>query len=281
MARWLIVLFVTLGCSGAERVPPAETNVELVARGALPHRELRYRVAKGTTTTIEVGVDATIIGRDAPTITTAMSFVGENVQPDGRMNLRSTVLSTRAKQPDGQMVPAELTKVFDGIMITATLSPVGTLTDAKVDLAGKDLPEQVNAQLQTLTKSFDQVAMVLPNGPVGVGAQWKTRKTIEQNKVTMTAVTMITLTAIEGDKLTFTRTSEITGPDQTVKEGEVSVSLKNISGSGSAKGTIDLAHLATTSESTDEYHAEIFDQSAPTKTEKLVVKMSMTITPKP
>jgi len=30
--------------------------------------------------------------------------------------------------------------VFDGISITATVSPVGTLTEAKVDLGGKVLP---------------------------------------------------------------------------------------------------------------------------------------------
>ncbi len=282
MRRGIALVVALVGCHKAEPPPKpvAETNVELVQRGAAPQRTLRYHIAKGVSTTIAVGIDAEVMGRKSPSITTTMVFAGDDVHPDGNMVVRSTVQSTHAVGADGSEVPAEMTNMFDGISIVATISPVGTLTDAKVDLAGKALPPALDSQVQALTKSFEQVAMILPNGPVGVGAVWKTRKTIEQNKMTMTAVTTLTLTAIDGDKITFTRSSEITGPDQTVGEAPQSVLLKNLAGTGTAKGSIDLAKFAVSSEANDEYHADAADPATPTKTEKLAVSMKMTLTTK-
>jgi hypothetical protein len=260
--------------------PIVESNVELVQRGAVPQRVLRYHIAKGTATTVEVGIEADVMGRKSPSITTTLAMLGDDVLPDGRMVVRSTVKSTRAKTPDGSDVPAELVSVFDGISIIATVSPVGTLSDTKLDMAGKTLPPELDAQVQALTKSFEQVAMVLPDGPVGVGASWKTRKTIEQNKMTMTAVTTITVTAIDGDKISFTRSSAISGPDQTLVVPPQSVLLKNIAGTGTAKGTVDLAKFAITSEANDEYHADAADPATPTQLDKLSVSMKMTLTAK-
>lgn len=286
------VLAITIGaglaaCHQSEPAPPpppTETNVELVARGSAPQRVLRYHVAKGVKTTMDVGVQATVMGRVTPQIVTTMDFSGEDVLPDGRMQLASVVRHTTATTADGAVAPPELTSVFDGITIRATITPVGTLADAKVDLGGKQLAPELDGQVQSLTKGFEQAAMILPEGPVGVGAVWRTRRTIEQNKMTMTAITTVTITKLDGDRVGFTRETAISGPDQTVAQDDVKVALTHIVGSGKASGTIDLATFAITSTADDEYHADARDAGSGSDTaadlQKLAVSMHLTMTPK-
>ncbi|HSD86783.1 MAG TPA: DUF6263 family protein [Kofleriaceae bacterium] len=279
----LALVISACGSNNTEVPPlPKETNVELVQRGAAPYRELRYHVAKGTKTTIEVGVSSVLAGRPSPTVTTTLAFTGEDVRPDGGMVLRSVLEKTVGTSPDGQPLPAELVNFFEGTQITATLSPVGTVSDPKVVPGPHPMPtDELEAEMTALPKMFEQATFALPNAPVGAGAIWKTRKVIEENGVRVTAVTTFTVTAIDGDTVTYTRTSQLSGPDQTIAKDGHAVALSNIAGSGDGKGSVNLATFALTAESSQQYAATIRDKADSTgATDQLAVTMKLTMQPK-
>lgn len=277
-----VVLAFTVACgTKAPDAPlPKETNVELIKRGAAPFTELRYRMPKGSTMKLDVGVSSVMAGRTTPKVTTTMAFVVEDVAPDGRMTLRSTVERSVGAMPDGTAVPAEMTGMFDGTQLVGTMSPVGTMTDTKVVPGPRPLPAELAEQLASLPKLFEQAAMPLPNAPVGVGATWRTRKAIDENGVKITATTTTTITQITGTSISYDRVTTLVGPDQDIARGDVNVALTELAGNGHGTGTLDLATFAITSESEDAYTAKVRDKRAPDgQPEPFGVSMTLTMTP--
>ncbi|MCX5741479.1 MAG: DUF6263 family protein [Proteobacteria bacterium] len=282
---WRISLVIVLAACGGKPAPPppiVETNVELVGRGAAPLTTLRYKLAKGRTTRLDVAVTSVMLERKSPQVTTTMSFVADDVLADGRVVLRSTVEKTVGVMPDGTTpVPAELVNFFEGTQIAGTLSAVGTLSETKVIPGPHKLPSaDLETELAQLPKMFEQAAIALPNAPVGVGASWRTRKSIDENGVKVTAVSTMTITAIDGDKLSFTRATQLSGPDQTITRDGLNVALSQITGSGHGKGTIDLATFEITLDSEDAYQAKVRDKRTPTAPEEpMAVSMMMSMAP--
>jgi hypothetical protein len=97
--------------------------------------------------------------------------------------------------------------------------------------------------------------MPLPDEAVGVGAVWRNSKPLEQNGLKMIAVNSVALTGIDGDKITFEIDTQVHGDDQTLQQGDLSVDIKDVTGTGSGKGSIDLRTLALTSELATEFRS--------------------------
>jgi hypothetical protein len=175
------------------------------------------------------------------------------------MKLRSTVLDATARDRDETRVPdGALTgplEVLKGIVLTSTMTPNGRVFGTQIDIASKDVPPSAKSQLAALTASVDQLMMPLPDDAVGVGAVWRNSKPLEQNGMKMIAVNSIALTAIEGDKLSFEIDTQVHGEDQTIKQGDLTVEMKDITGTGEGKGSIDLRTLALTSELATEFRS--------------------------
>lgn len=257
-----------LGCGKTEEptekpVAAPTEGLELIKPGADPRRVLRYQLAKGTSTpvtlAVDVDLDAAGQGGPLPTMVMETRIACEDVLPDGSMKIRTTIVHVIAKDRPGGVIPAAqmATAQLDGMAMTGVLAPNGTLKDMHLDLTGKDLPPVISGQLTTLSRSFEQVTMPLPAEPVGIGAQWRQRKTIEQAGMTMLTITTIDVTAIEGDKLVFTSIAEVRGKDQTITQGGTAIALKNLGGKGTGYGTVDLARMMMTGQITGEFHSEM------------------------
>jgi hypothetical protein len=258
-------------------------GLEMLSEGAEPKKALRYKVPKGSKTPVEFAMDMDIdagMQMSMPTLVMLMDIGVDEVAADGKMKLRSTVTNVTARDRPGASVKASTINgqldMLNGLAMTATLAPDGTIKDANME-GGKTLPEAMKTQMGSMSQNLEQVAIPLPTVPIGVGAKWKAAKTIEQNGMKMTTVNTVEITALDGDKMSFKTTSDITGPDQSIHQGGTTVDMEDIAGGGTGKGTIDLGKLVMNADIDIHYSAKMKAQgeSAP-----LTMKMKMVLTPK-
>jgi hypothetical protein len=278
----LLVALTVLGCSKGEddSKSTAPPDLQLVSAGNEPRRRLHYQPAKGASITLEVAIDVDVsagdMGGPMPTIVETMSVTVEDVGPLGA-RLRTTVLDATARERVESRVPPNALggplDIVKGIVLTSTLSPSGRLFGTKLELGDKKIPDAAKAQLAALTANFDQLIMPLPDEPVGVGAVWRNSKALDQNGLKMTAVNTVSLTDVSGDKLTFTVDTQVHGDDQMVQQGEMGVEVKDITGTGQGKGTVDLRTLAITSELAAEFRSTM---KAPGETTAMPMRMAIT-----
>ena len=239
-------------------------DLQIVSRGSEPRRSLRYQVPKGTTQKLDLAVDMKIsagdMGGALPTIVMSLTIVVEDVVPVG-MKLRTTVVDAAARDRDeSRVAPEALTGALDmlrGVELTSTLTPNGRVFATKLDTGAKEINASAKSQLAALTSSVDGLMMPLPDDPVGVGAVWRSSRPIEQNEMKLTAVSTIEVTALEGDKLVFAIDTAIHGDDQRVEQSGMTVEIKDVIGTGTGTGTIDLRTLAVTSELSTELRSEM------------------------
>ncbi len=268
--------------SGAKTLT-TQNGLEVLSAGAEPKKLLRYTVTKGTKTPVEFAMDIDMeagMAMSMPTLVMMMDIGVDDIAADGKMKLRSTVTNVGVRDRPGSTIKASMLagqlEMLNGISMTASLSPDGAIKDATME-GGKSLPEAMKAQMGSMSQNLEQVAMPLPTVPVGVGAKWKAAKTIEQNGMKMTTINTVEVTAIDGDKMTFKSTSDITGPNQSIHQGGMTVDMEDIAGGGSGKGTIDLAKLVMSADIDIHFNAKMKaeGQSGP-----LSMKMKMVLTPK-
>jgi hypothetical protein len=255
--KYLALAALLLGCKSNEPPPaPKTTDVVVVEPGAAPQRALRYAVAKGTKTTIELSIDWKVtageIGSTLPTIVTTLELACDDALADGSMKLHAKVLDATAhERPDSQVAPASIASLLEplkGVAMSLTLAPDGRVSPPTIDAGAKPLSPAVDQQMKALAASFQQLAMSLPTAPVGNGAKWRTSRKIQQSNMTLTTVTTVDVTSIDASTVGFTLISEVHGDDQTVMQNGIAVDMKDLTGTASGKGTIDLSKGVTTGE---------------------------------
>lgn len=242
------LIVATSGC-GEEKPkppPPPTDGITVIQPGAEPRRELRYALASGTTTPIEIAVDVDLKTADQeakiPTMVMGADLI---VTAADQLKLAVVTAGARPRTEDKSEEPARVVVsrqagLLVGMVVTFTLTPLGAFTSPKVEAVGRDLSGPMQEQVTTLVQASEQLAMALPDKPVGVGAIWKHRRTMKQNQLTLVTNTTIEVTAIEGDKISFKSTTEMAGADQTITQGGESAKVTGVRGTGSQTGSFDL-----------------------------------------
>ncbi len=256
-AAWLAVI----GCRSEDKPkppppPPPTDGLELISAGAPPRQPLRYRLARDTRSSIEIAVDVDLTTVDGavslPTIALALDVITATVDPDGTGIVRTTVTGAAARERPGTESVMKLMNrqvaLVVGLVQSARLSPTGQLSESKLDASGRDLAKPMQEQVTTLAQALEGVVMPLPVDPVGVGAAWNYRRTLQLNQLTVIATTQVQVTAIDGDRVSYTSTTQLTGADQILVQGEASVQVTGVKGQGTAHGTADLAKVTVIGE---------------------------------
>lgn len=286
----IAVAMLAVGCSKSEPpaptpapAPPAGDGVELVSAGSGTPRVLRYDLAKGTKSTLELAMDLEVDagGRDTRMPTLVMTVEVETLDKlaDGTMLIRNTILSATARDVPGSPIPAatmnQATSALPGTAFAAKLAPEGRIYDVQIDRT-RPVPAALETQVAQLGKNFEQVAMQLPAAALGVGAKWTARKTIEQEGMKMTAVTTTEVTALDGPRVTYTSTTTLSAPAQTLEQQGMKVEIKDIGGGGTSKGTIDLSRMTMDGEVKLEFRGTMTAQGT-----TAAMKMAMAMTTRP
>jgi len=260
----LAFVLALVACSKPAPPPPIveAPGITVTNPGAQPRRTLAYHPVKGAHAALELVVEMSLrageLGGPPLTMVVQLDTAADDVLADGRIRLRTKVESATLRDPPADLPPDTQHAVdqLAGMAITATLSPDGKIDEPQLDVAGKTLPPGADDQMRAILDGYQQVAMVLPHTPIGVGAQWKSTRTIAQGGMTMTATTTVGLSALDGNRATYAIATEITGVDQTVGSGDTAIAVSGIHGTGTGTGSIDLTtlamsgDLATTVEST-------------------------------
>jgi len=280
-------LLAVIGCRSEDKPkpPPLPTDgIELVQPGAEPRRPLRYKLPAGGTASLELAMDVDLKTQDIamklPTIALAMELHVATVEPDGTAKLEMKVVGAEARgrgtDPDPTLtIMDRQSKLLAGIVVTFGLTPTGKLENTKLEASGRDLSGPMQEQLATLLQAAEQLAMALPDPPVGVGAVWKHRRTMKQNQLTLVTTSLVEIVALDGDTVTFKSTTEMTGADQTLAQGSATMQVTAVRGTGSQTGSFDLAKAIILGESKATLGFEMIagEQRRPTKLE-LVTRIS-------
>ncbi|MEP6861547.1 MAG: hypothetical protein ABJE66_13050 [Deltaproteobacteria bacterium] len=248
--------------------------------GVLPQRVLRYHLPKGMKTTFELELEGKLVAGEitsaSPPLTFALAIGVDDVLPDGRMKLTTTIqdMTTPAAldQPGAPRAQADAA-ALRGVMITAMLSPDGTIADVKAvpppqpaatgsgsgsGSTAKPLSDADQALIDQVVQAMPKIAMPLPTTPVGIGAKWRSSRSLGPvSPLALTSVTTIDLDGISGSTLTYELSSTVHGDDQSVKQDGVDVAVKGITGTAKGHGTFDLEKLAPLGTLAAELHMEM------------------------
>lgn len=272
--------------------PPPSDGIEIASPGGEPRRVLRYQLAPGSTTPLELAMDIDLrtfdVAVQMPTLTLGLDLATATVEPNGNAKLKLSVVGASVRARNDDPKAAQVVKIMDrqaqllvGLVLAYTLSPGGRVSGSAVETVSPDLSGPMLEQVSTLSQLGEQIAMPLPDQPIGVGARWTHRRTIKQNQLSLLSVTTVDVTAIDGNRVTFTSSSNLTGDDQTITRDGQTAQVANIRGNGSQRGTLDLA----TASLTGEIHASlVFEmivdgQRRPTRFEIATTVRPRTATP--
>jgi hypothetical protein len=249
-------------CKPPDAPPVTEPpGLELISPGVFPRTPLRYTLAKGAKATLLIDIESKLAAGDqaqaSPELHVALDVTVDDVLPDGHMKLTSTVRSIDVigDGPNAAHATAVGSAAI-GLAITSTLAPGGAIGD--VHTTDRPLPDVAKAELAQVLAKFSQLAMPLPAAPIGIGAKWRTTLPFGgTDQLALEAVTTVDVTSRTGDAFTYVLASELHGKDQSVAAEGATVETKNISGSASGGGTLDLARFAIDTSESWELHAEM------------------------
>jgi hypothetical protein len=274
-----------IGCGGEKPTPPPvdPNGIEIVYAGSEPRRPLRYQIAKGDKLAVELSIDVELDaggrGGPLPTVIVGTELVATDLLPDASMRIRATIVSITARDvPNSSLTAESMTQhmqLLRGTSLTGTLLPDGGIRELHAVAATK-LPPALAQQLETVSKSFQQISLPLPHIAIGNGAAWRQKRTIEQNGMKLFTVTTIVVTAIDDRGFSFTSTTSLGGADQTITMQGHKIEMTSIGGVGTGKGTIDLTKMVMTGEATLSFHS---DMTADNETDQMGMTMTTRVAP--
>lgn len=250
---------------GVERVEipvRAAPRVEVQVPGDAPLRPLRLHPAVGDREAMELSVGIRMSMRngaqDLPSIPvpitkTRVSSTIEEVGPEG-MTVRQAVDSVEAVPVEGTP-PAMLEQVRQSVEPLAQYRAVvhmnhrGAVLGGQVELP-RDLPPVVHQTMQQMTQNLGQLAVPLPEEPVGVGARWTAIHEVEQNGMKLRQTAHYTMRSLEGEHAVFEAQVQQELLDPNVQApGMLGTTARVGEFTSSGQGTIelDLAHVSPSS----------------------------------
>lgn len=248
----------------------------------MPQQVLRYQLTKGINTQVqlEVDLDADMsTKRTMPTLITVMQVAAEEILPSGDAKVRTTILRGSARERAGgtdvERVAAQAAAMA-GVELTGTLTPNGRLQTSKLAAGGKELAADVRGQIERTLSRTTEIALPLPDVPVGVGAKWRHRKSQTVEGIAMEMVTEFEVTAIAGPRISYALHTTVAGRPQTITLEGMKIDVSNVRGGGDGKGVLDLARMVVTGEQTLEFG---FDLRAGDKSSTMKMRVARRMKP--
>ncbi len=210
----LLLLASVAGAADQQPVasqPDPDPEVTLLRPGAGPHQPLRFRARTGAGSTIDMTMSMSVqqfVGQTALPVTMiatqyTIATSVTNLTSDG--DIEYAFQYTRAAVvPDPEVPPHILESMQQrlqtlvGLRVTGVISARGLVKSSRVEA-----PEGMSPDLQQYVTGIEQLLSHMtapfPAEPIGVGASWRTKRTVDQGGMTVDQTTVYTLTAWDGE----------------------------------------------------------------------------------
>jgi len=247
----VVVAFV-VGCGGGSSHDRVEkSDVYVLDKGKEPKQILRYDVPAGTKQALDLVVDMTMaapaVGMKetrVPRMVMVIATEATSSDPSAGAALAMTISDARLEDRPGSMpVPGLGLDAMKGLRFLWRLAPDGVMHDFRFD--AKSVPPEVRDQLGSTEQTMDQMAAILPDVPIGVGARWRVEETVWENDIKMQFETSYELTDLKDDVATTDAEMDISAPPQTIEKDGAQVRLDAMSGHEKATQILDLHGLAS------------------------------------
>ena len=252
-------LLVVSGCkSETAKDAKADDPVLVIDQGAEPREALRYKVARGTTTTsaMEYALArlATTENAAALTVTPGVRLdivSGPTIEGKGgttRFDVR--IVKAQAIVPEGTDpgLKLELDKsvaVLNNVGGWVEIDDRGIIQRSELNSRAKnpDVPARLLLMLINARTSLARV--VLPAQPVGIGARWEAKKELLLYGFKVTQSDTYTMTERAGDEVKLNVQIQQTAPQQTVtfEEDGVELTLEALSMNATGQVVLNLNAL--------------------------------------
>lgn len=287
MDRAIALLALLVVACGEPSAPPADPAVDglvLIDAGREPRRIARYQLVMQAVAPLQLALDVDLKlgdrGGPLPTLVLDLDVNTDDLDADGTARTRTTIKAATTRDRAGAAIPtaqlASQVAALPGVAILASVTPDGRIVDARTELDRREVPVAAQGQLAQIQHNVEQLAMPLPAQPIGVGARWKVRRTIDVGGAQLVTMTTATVTAFDEHALAVALATEISGADQHAQRDGITVELKRITGSGTGTAVIDLTRMTMTGERTLRV---AFDMVAHGQTSPLAMTTSMRVGP--
>jgi hypothetical protein len=199
--------------------------VTVISSGAEPRKALRYVSAKGhrehvimdflMAITMTVG-DTSLPEMKTPMLRTDVDVEVTAVDTTGDMTISTTFTDANwiaASDTDPAMLARlnSVTADLKGLSATTAVTNRGITRDVKIDTSRISNP-QLSQTIAGLQQAMQNVSQPLPEEPVGVGATWEVRSSMNANGVQTFNKTSLELTAMDDTSYTLKIALDQTAP---------------------------------------------------------------------
>lgn len=242
-----------------------ESSVEVLDAGQPPLAPLRLQFAEGDTTTVAITVDLDVSQAssgtrqelDTPAVREVVALTVDGVV-DGEAMVSLAFTEASVIRSGTDLSDAEAAEIDQdlaalvGVRGSGRISEFGELTSFRYDLpAGLD--PSVRTTLERSRGELDALALPLPADPVGVGARWRATTTSRIGGFPLRQETTYELTGLEDGVVRYTAEVRQFAENQDVAledlPEDTTARLVSSRVEGTASGTMDLASVAATAES--------------------------------
>ena len=247
----------------APDVPPAPrfgaVDLEILDHGQKPRVLLAFDAKPGgrESMVMELDIDQTQVLDDLivqqvvlPTMVFEMIFEHDEEQAAGSISSSFGVVSTDLAMREG-VPPGVIDAIRPGFAgMVGLRGRQVVLTNGRVVEAeihdNPALPAEIAQSMDQMVDSMKNVQIPFPLEPVGVGAMWDVSSTIPLQAMTIEQVTSYTVTAIDGDRITFDITvmqDAAEGQKVNDVEGAWESTIKSYTGVGFGEAVFSLSQI--------------------------------------
>ena len=263
---------------------------DLLAPGAAPRRVLQLQLTPGVTTlalTTDIDVtqrtSGTTITVPSPAVREVVTFTVGPVT-DGTADVSFVIKSAAMVRANTDLTDAQVASVNQayatlvGIRGTGQLDAQGHLTGFSYQSPATVAPE-MRTYLDKVQDQFQDLTVPLPTEAVGVGARWRTTRTVVSSGVNIAQETTYTVTSLTDTAMGYTSVVTQTAQDQamdlpTLPTG-TTTHLVSARFTGQAAGTTGFTSLAATAHASNT-GTQVLDMTTNGKTQRLTQDLAVT-----
>lgn len=274
--------------------PGQPAIVALVSAGSPPRAAIRYKVAPTFKSRLDMimtmGMNMDMGGMQLPMSMPAMKMSADvavtGVAPTGDITyslvFADMTIDSAGADPNIVAAMQGALPSMKGMKGTAVVTARGVQKSVNMDMS--TVSPAFQQTMQAMSNSLDNMSLPFPEEPVGVGAKWEVKQSPSSGGMKTFQKISIELTAADGNTISLAVKTEQTAPAQPVNNPQLpagaTMSLVNLSGSGTGTMTIKLDSLVPTSEMNAKT-TTVMDMSMSGQQQRMSVDTTMKVTISP